>query len=48
MLVQEFVEKFKTHPVLFIGTGISLRYLKKSYSWENLLKKIAVDLNENN
>lgn len=48
MLVQEFVEKFKTHPVLFIGTGISLRYLKKSYSWENLLKKIAIDLNENN
>lgn len=41
MQVQEFVANFKNHPVMFIGTGLSLRYLKHSYSWDALLKKIA-------
>ena len=43
MDIKEFISKFKNHPVLFIGTGMSLRYLNNSYSWESLLKKIAFD-----
>jgi hypothetical protein len=31
---------------MFIGTGLSLRYLEQSYSWDNLLKKIALDIKE--
>lgn len=27
MDIQEFVSKYKNHPVLFVGTGFSLRYL---------------------
>ena len=39
MKIEQFVKKYENHPVLFAGTGISLRYLKNSYSWESLLKK---------
>lgn len=35
---------YTNHPVLFIGTGMSLRYLKNSYTWDGLLSKIAIDL----
>jgi hypothetical protein len=31
MKIEEFISNYKNHPVLFIGTGISLRYLKKDY-----------------
>ena len=44
MNIEEFVSKFKNHPVLFIGTGISLRYLEKSFTWDGLLSHIAVEL----
>lgn len=47
MDIQEFISNYKNHPVMFIGTGLSLRYLSNSYSWENLLKKIALDFNSN-
>ncbi|MEE0490257.1 SIR2 family protein [Methanosphaera stadtmanae] len=47
MEINEFIKNYKTHPVLFIGTGISLRYLKTSYNWEGLLEKIAYELYEN-
>lgn len=47
MNIQEFVGKFKNHPILFIGTGLSLRYLSNAYSWEELLKKIALELEPN-
>ncbi len=33
--------------VLFVGTGISLRYLKNSYKWNDLLSKIARELKGN-
>lgn len=36
--------QFSNHPVLFVGTGLSIRYLKNSYSWDQLLKKISFDL----
>jgi hypothetical protein len=47
MEIQEFVKKYKNHPVLFIGTGFSLRYLENSFSWDDLLMSIALDLTGN-
>mgnify|MGYP004524981677 FL=1 len=47
MKIEQFVKKYENHPVLFAGTGISLRYLKNSYSWETLLRKICFDIKEN-
>lgn len=47
MNIQEFVCKFKNYPIMFIGTGLSMRYLSVSYSWENLLKKVAYELEPN-
>jgi hypothetical protein len=44
MNIYEFIRKFKNYPVLFIGSGITLRYLKYSYSWDELLKKTILDL----
>ena len=48
MNIQEFFANYKNHPVLFIGTGISLRYLNNAYTWDGLLKKISFDLYGNN
>lgn len=45
--IQDFISQYKNHPILFIGTGISLRYLKNSYTWDDLLSKISFDLTEN-
>ncbi|HCY4713651.1 TPA: SIR2 family protein, partial [Staphylococcus aureus] len=39
-----FISNYKNHPVLFVGTGISLRYLKNSHSWDSLLMKIMIDV----
>jgi hypothetical protein len=47
MTIQEFIAQYKNHPVLFIGTGISLRYLDNSYTWDGLLSKIALELTDN-
>lgn len=47
MNIQEFISHYHNHPVLFIGTGLSLRYLDNSYSWDSLLKKVASDFNSN-
>lgn len=47
MIIQEFISQYKNHPVLFIGTGISLRYLKNSHTWDGLLGKIAEELTGN-
>ncbi|MDP8207292.1 MAG: SIR2 family protein [Candidatus Electryonea clarkiae] len=47
MNVHDFISKYRNHPVLFIGTGISLRYLNNSYTWDNLLKYISVELKDN-
>ena len=47
MNIQEFISNYHNHPVLFVGTGLSLRYLENSYSWDSLLKKIASDFNSN-
>lgn len=47
MVIDEFVHKFQNHPILFVGTGISLRYLENSFSWEGLLKKISEQISGN-
>lgn len=44
MHIKEFIGNYKNHPVLFVGTGVSLRYLKESQTWDGLLRKIATDL----
>jgi hypothetical protein len=44
MHIKEFIGNYKNHPVLFVGTGVSLRYLKESQTWDSLLRKIATDL----
>lgn len=44
MQISEFFSGMRNHPILFLGTGFSLRYLKRSYSWYDLLKKISLDL----
>jgi SIR2-like domain len=44
MDIKKFISKYKNHPVLFIGTGISLRYITNSFTWDGLLKKIVIDL----
>jgi asparagine N-glycosylation enzyme membrane subunit Stt3 len=48
MQLSDFIRKFRNHPVLFVGTGMSLRYLENLYSWDDLLKKICFELKGNN
>jgi len=48
MNIKNFIASFNNYPILFIGTGISLRYLNHNYTWENLLKKSCFDLFGNN
>ena len=48
MNIADFIAKYNNHPVLFIGTGISLRYLENSYTWDGLLAKISLELKGNN
>ena len=43
MNIQDFISNFHNHPVLFIGTGMSLRYLENSYTWDDLLSKVSND-----
>ena len=45
MDIYEFVKGFKTHPVLFIGSGFSKRYLGLE-NWEELLKKFIFDISD--
>lgn len=44
MNISEYIGNYKNHPVLFIGSGLSFRYLKTSYTWDKLLSKICEDL----
>ena len=44
MNIKDFVKQYKNYPILFWGTGMSLRYLENSYTWENLLKKISCEI----
>lgn len=44
MDVKEFIGGYKNHPVLFVGAGLSLRYLEGAFSWEDLLSKVCFEL----
>ena len=44
MKIQEFINQYKNHPILFMGTGISLRYYENSYTWDQLLSKLSFEL----
>lgn len=46
MIIEEFISHYRNHPVLFIGTGLSLRYLDNSYTWDGLLKQISFDFKD--
>ncbi len=46
MDISEFIQRYSNHPILFVGTGVSLRYLEKSYRWEDLLSYIAYEATE--
>ncbi|MBF0181036.1 MAG: SIR2 family protein [Magnetococcales bacterium] len=46
MEIQDFIQRYRNHPVLFLGTGISLRYLEKSFRWEELLMSIANEVSD--
>lgn len=47
MKVREFISGYRNHPVLFLGAGVSLRYLKDSYTWDGLLRHISLELKGN-
>lgn len=47
MNVKKFISNYRNHPVLFLGTGISLRYLRNSYTWDGLLRHVSNELKEN-
>lgn len=40
MKIKDFIAKYTNHPVLFIGSGFSFRYLKNTYTWDALLSKV--------
>ena len=44
MDIKNFIANFHNHPVLFIGSGFSFRYLENTYTWNALLSKICEDL----
>lgn len=44
MHIRDFISDFRNHPVLFIGSGFSFRYLTNTYTWNDLLCKICKDL----
>lgn len=47
MNIRDFIREFKNHPVLFIGAGLSLRYLENSHTWDSLLQQICFDATNN-
>jgi hypothetical protein len=47
MDIRGFINQYRNHPVLFVGTGISLRYLNNSYTWDGLLRLIATNMTGN-
>jgi len=47
MHINDFISSYRNHPVLFVGTGVSLRYLQNSYTWDGLLRRIATELKGN-
>jgi hypothetical protein len=48
MHISDFIKNFTNHPVLFVGTGISLRYLENSFTWDGLLSYISKNVKGTN
>lgn len=44
MDISEFIGGYSNHPILFIGSGLSFRYLNNTYTWNNLLLKVSEEL----
>lgn len=44
MNITEFIGNYTNHPVLFVGSGFSFRYLAHTYTWNGLLSKVCEDL----
>ena len=44
MDIKEFIASYNNYPVLFLGSGFSLRYLKNSFGWDDLLEKISFEM----
>ena len=44
MNITEFIGNYTNHPVLFVGSGFSFRYLAHTYTWNDLLSKVCEDL----
>lgn len=47
MNIDAFIQQYKNHPILFVGAGVSLRYIKNSYNWHDLLKVVSFELKNN-
>lgn len=47
MNINDYISSYRNHPILFIGTGISLRYLNNAFTWDGLLKKVSYELKGN-
>jgi len=47
MHIKEFFQNYKNHPVLFVGSGFSLRYIEGFKDWDGLLSEISEDLYDN-
>lgn len=43
MEIKDFISQYRNHPVLFVGAGVSLRYLENSFTWNDLLEHIAIE-----
>ena len=46
MKVNEFISQYKNHPIVFMGAGMTQRYYKNAYNWDQLLSKLCYDLTE--
>ena len=44
MNIQDFVNQYSNHPILFVGSGFSFRYIENTYTWNGLLSKVCEDL----
>ncbi len=44
MKINEFINQFKNHPIIFMGAGMTQRYYENAYNWDQLLSKICQDL----